>query len=79
MLGRACVMRLSPDSKTVWAKCVAWLSTYGPNFPHICFAIALELEGIFLWMTICFEVYGPDDSTQMRAIYGLAMAHHGMC
>ncbi len=58
---------------------MAWLSTYGPNFPHICFAIALELEGIFLWMTICFEVYGPDDSTQMRAIYGLAMAHHGMC
>ncbi len=58
---------------------MAWLSTYGPNFPHICFAIALELEGIFLWMTICFEVYGPDDSTQMRAIYGFAMAHHGMC
>ncbi len=39
---------------------MAWLSTYGPNFPHIRFAIALELEGIFLWMTICFEVYGPD-------------------
>ncbi len=50
----------------------------GQTFP-ICFAIALELEGFFLWMTICFEVYGPDDSTQMRAIYGLAMAHHGMC
>ncbi len=39
----------------------------------------LELEGILFWMTICFEVYGPDDSTQMRAIYGLATAHHGMC
>ncbi len=30
-------------------------------------------------MTICFEEYGPHDSTQMRAIYGLAMPHHGMC
>ncbi len=26
---------------------LAWLSTYGPNFPHICFAIALELEDFF--------------------------------
>ncbi len=58
---------------------MAWLSSYGPNFPHICFAIALELKGIFFWMTICFEVCGPDDSTQMRAICGLATAHHGMC
>ncbi len=52
----------------IWAK----LSPY--MFCH-----SFRIGGNFLWMTICFEVYGPDDSTQMRAIYGLAMAHHGMC
>lgn len=44
-----------------------------------CFAMALELEGIFFWIIICIVVYGPDDSTKLRIIWGMAMAHHGIC
>ncbi len=42
------------DSKNVWAdSCHIWPRysmaehIYGPNFHHICFAMALELKGIF--------------------------------
>lgn len=44
---------------------------YGPNFHHVCFAMALELEGMFFWIIICIEVYGPDHNDSMITHYGI--------